>query len=101
MQVWVLPIALFSVVAYGESNIIPIGYEVPENVVFEKQNAICESIVCRDVVETQLVPKVGDVPKREGNKTIEAIGSVVYVFSDANQTDDLLKIEKVINIFFD
>ena len=100
MQLWILPITLFSAIAYSASNIIPIRYEVPEYIAFEEQNSACESIVCKDVVEKQLVPKVGDVPKREGNKTIETIGSVVYLIGEASQTNKL-PIDEMVKIFSD
>ncbi|HAS6309403.1 TPA: hypothetical protein I7213_22275 [Vibrio vulnificus] len=100
MQLWVLPITLFSAMSYSASNIIPIGYEVPEYIALEEKDSGCESIVCKDVVEKQSVPKVGDVPKRESNKTIETIGSVVYLVGEASQTNEL-PIDEMIEIFSD
>ncbi|MBD1567601.1 hypothetical protein [Vibrio sp. S12_S33] len=101
MQVWVLPITLFSAIACSEPNIMPIEYEVSENIVFEEQSSTCESIVCKNMVEKQLVPKVGDVPKREGNKTIETIGSIIYFFNKGSQTDKPLPIDEMITVLSD
>ncbi|OEE71813.1 hypothetical protein [Vibrio genomosp. F6] len=98
MQLWVLPITLFSAMAYSALSIVPIGYEVPEYIALEEKNPACESIVCKDVVEKPLVPKVGDVPKREGNKTIETIGSVVYFVGEVSQTNEL-PIDEMVEIF--
>ncbi|EIU6870800.1 hypothetical protein [Vibrio parahaemolyticus] len=100
MQLWVLPITLLSTMAYSASNIIPIVYEVPEYIALEEQNSACESIVCKDMVKKPLLPKVGDVPKRVSNKTIETIGSVVYLIGEVSQTNEL-PIDEMIEILSD
>ncbi|MGF1711870.1 hypothetical protein L4C37_15050 [Vibrio kagoshimensis] len=53
-----------------------------------ESQAICESIVCESIKEAESVPVIGDVPKREGNKTIEALTSAIYIAGEIGLADN-------------
>lgn len=89
MKVLILLFSLFSAVTYGSSGITTVQFDVPENIQIENQNVVCESVVCNSVVEKKTVPVVGDVPPREGNKTIEILASAVYIAGEVGLAENL------------
>lgn len=89
MKVLILLISLFSAVTYGSSDITSTQFDVPENILIEEQNVVCESVVCNSVVEKKSVPAVNDIPPREGNKTIETLASAVYIVGEVGLAENL------------
>ena len=49
---------------------------------------LCESLVCESIKQAETVPVIGDVPKREGNKTIEALTSAIYIAGEVGLADN-------------
>lgn len=46
----------------------------------EALNRICKSVVCKNPSKEQTIPYVGNVPLREGNRTLNVISGVIYMF---------------------
>ncbi|NOH97010.1 hypothetical protein [Vibrio sp. 99-70-13A1] len=49
---------------------------------------VCESLVCESIKQAESVPVIGDVPKREGNKTLEALTSAIYIAGEVGLADN-------------
>lgn len=83
MRALVLLAALYSSISYCATEYEPPQqYDIPEKLILEAQLQGCESVVCKAVIEQEAVPKPGDFPEREGNKTLNAIASAVYILGE-------------------
>jgi hypothetical protein len=99
MNKWMLLLSLFSAASYSDSHFSTEGvdtpdfnspdFKPPEVSRQEQDNIVCESVVCNSVSQSKPVPKVGEVPDREPNKTIETLASAIYIVGEIGAADNL------------
>lgn len=51
--------------------------------------ASCISVVCKSVILEESVSKAGEFPKRTGNETLSAIGSVLFIAGEIGLAENL------------